>query len=50
MDIGGWLRSLGLKRFETTFRENEITEATLSSRSFEAQSSKHLRRLSGLMA
>ena len=26
MDIGGWLRSLGLERYETTFRENEITE------------------------
>jgi class 3 adenylate cyclase/tetratricopeptide (TPR) repeat protein len=29
MDIGGWLRSLGLERYETTFRENEITEKVL---------------------
>src|SRR5690242_3704288 len=29
MDIGGWLRSLGLQRYETTFRENEITEKVL---------------------
>jgi hypothetical protein len=26
MDIGGWLRSLGLERYEAAFRENEITE------------------------
>ncbi len=29
MDIGGWLRSLGLERYETTFRENEINEKVL---------------------
>jgi hypothetical protein len=29
MDIGGWLRSLGLERYETAFRENEITEKVL---------------------
>jgi class 3 adenylate cyclase len=29
MDIGGWLRSLGLERYEAVFRENEITEKVL---------------------
>jgi class 3 adenylate cyclase/predicted ATPase len=31
MDVGGWLRSLGLERYEAAFRENEITERVLSS-------------------
>jgi class 3 adenylate cyclase/predicted ATPase len=29
MDIGGWLRSLGLERYEAAFRENEINEKVL---------------------
>src|SRR5271168_4037543 len=29
MDIGGWLRSLGLERYEAAFRENEINERVL---------------------
>ena len=29
MDIGGWLRSLGLERYEVAFRENEIDETVL---------------------
>src|SRR5262245_4613017 len=29
MDIAGWLRSLGLERYEAAFRENEITETVL---------------------
>ena len=29
MDLGGWLRSLGLERYEATFRENEINEKVL---------------------
>ena len=29
MDIGGWLRSLGLERYEASFRENEIDETVL---------------------
>ena len=29
MDIGAWLRSLGLERYESAFRENEITEKVL---------------------
>ena len=29
MDIGGWLRSLGLEQYEATFRENEINEKVL---------------------
>src|SRR6202165_6012431 len=29
MDIGGWLRSLGLERYEPTFRENEIDDTVL---------------------
>jgi SAM (Sterile alpha motif) domain-containing protein len=31
MDLGGWLRSLGLERYEETFRENEISEKVLPS-------------------
>ena len=31
MDIGGWLRSLGLERYEAAIRENEITEKVLPS-------------------
>jgi len=29
MDIGGWLRGLGLERYEVAFRENEIDETVL---------------------
>ena len=29
MDLGGWLRSLGLERYEVAFRENEIDETIL---------------------
>jgi class 3 adenylate cyclase/predicted ATPase len=29
MDIGGWLRGLGLEQYEGAFRENEIDEAVL---------------------
>src|SRR5579863_4424954 len=29
MDIGGWLRSLGLEQYEASFRENEIDETVL---------------------
>ena len=29
MDIGGWLRSLGLEKYEAAFRENEISEKVL---------------------
>ena len=31
MDVVGWLRSLGLERYEAVFRENEITERVLPS-------------------
>src|SRR5499427_2242817 len=31
MDLGGWLRSLGLERYEGAFRENEIDETVLRS-------------------
>ena len=31
MDLGGWLRSLGLERYEASFRENEIDETVLPS-------------------
>src|SRR6516165_10748349 len=31
MDIGGWLRSLGLEEYETAFRENKINERVLPS-------------------
>jgi SAM domain (Sterile alpha motif) len=29
MDLGEWLRSLGLERYETAFRENEIDDTVL---------------------
>ncbi len=29
MDIGQWLRSLGLERYEAAFRDNEINEKVL---------------------
>jgi SAM domain (Sterile alpha motif) len=29
MDLGAWLRSLGLERYERAFRENEIDETVL---------------------
>ena len=29
MDIGGWLRNLGLEKYEAAFRENEIDETVL---------------------
>ena len=29
MDFGGWLRALGLERYERVFRENEIDERVL---------------------
>lgn len=29
MDLGGWLRSLGLERYEAAFRENETDEPVL---------------------
>src|SRR3984893_8813430 len=31
MDLRGWLRSLGLERYEAAFRENEIDETVLPS-------------------
>jgi class 3 adenylate cyclase/tetratricopeptide (TPR) repeat protein len=31
MDVAGWLRSLGLQRYEAAFRENEIDESILPS-------------------
>ena len=31
MDLGGWLRSLGLGKYEAGFRENEIDETILRS-------------------
>jgi hypothetical protein len=30
-DIEGWLRSLGLERYEAAFRENEIDDTILPS-------------------
>ncbi len=29
MDIGGWLRSLGLEQYEAAFRDNAINENVL---------------------
>ena len=31
MDVGDWLRGLGLQRYEAAFRENEIDETVLPS-------------------
>src|ERR1700741_3469548 len=31
MDVGRWLRSLGLEQYEATFRENKIDEIVLPS-------------------
>src|SRR5215475_688521 len=31
MDLGGWLRTLGLGKYEAAFRENEIDETVLPS-------------------
>ena len=31
MDVGGWLRSLGLEQYEAAFRENEIDDTVLPS-------------------
>jgi hypothetical protein len=30
MDLGGWLRSLGLERYEAAFRENAIDDTVLN--------------------
>jgi SAM domain (Sterile alpha motif) len=30
MNVGGWLRSLGLEQYETLFRENDIDVEVLS--------------------
>jgi len=31
MDLGGWLRRLGLEQYEAAFRENEIDDTVLPS-------------------
>ena len=31
MDVGVWLRKLGLERYEATFRENKIDDTVLPS-------------------
>ena len=31
MDLGGWLRSLGLEQYEKAFRENNVDDTVLSS-------------------
>ena len=31
MDLGGWLRSLGLEHYEAAFRENAIDDTVLPS-------------------
>ncbi len=31
IDVGGWLRGLGLEQYEAAFRENEIDEKVLTS-------------------
>ena len=49
MDLGVWLRSLGLERYEGAFRENEIDETVLPN--LTAEDLKDLAsRLSGIAA
>ncbi len=36
MDIGGWLRSLGLERYEAAFRDNEVDATVLPNLTAEA--------------
>ena len=31
MDVGGWLRGLGLDQYEAAFRDNDISERVLPS-------------------
>lgn len=31
MDVGGWLRRLGLEQYEASFREKEVDDAVLLS-------------------
>jgi hypothetical protein len=31
MDVGGWLRALGLEQYEAAFRENKIDDTATSS-------------------
>ena len=31
MDVGGWLRGLGLEQYEAAFRENKIDDTVLPS-------------------
>jgi hypothetical protein len=44
MDLGGWLRSLGLEKYEAVLRDNEIDEAVLHK-----LTEDHLRELADLM-
>ena len=42
MDVGVWLRSLGLDKYEAAFRENEIDETVLPSLTQELDVSLHI--------
>jgi hypothetical protein len=42
MDIGSWLRSVGLERYEAAFRENEIDETVLPSLTLTHETLKEL--------
>ena len=58
MDVGGWLRSLGLGQYEDTFRQNEIdidvlpelTEVDLRSRCAVGPPQRLLKAIAGLGA
>jgi hypothetical protein len=51
MNIGGWLRSLGLGKYEPAFRENDIDETVLPSLTAEDLNEKSVRSaLVGLLA
>ena len=43
MDLGDWLRSLGLERYEAAFRENEIDETVLPNLTTEAEGARRQR-------
>jgi SAM domain (Sterile alpha motif) len=46
MDVGGWLRRLGLEQYEAAFRENKVDDTVLPS--LTAEDLKDLGDLSGI--
>jgi hypothetical protein len=50
MDVGGWLRRLGLEQYEAAFRENDIDDTVLPSLTAEELEGARCRILSGIAA